>query len=541
MRVKAKMFAAFLSIAVLTGLVGLVGGFTADRLGKEGVRVAERLAPLGDAAMEIKLTATRAHLIFEEIMAGDEGEDVQAVWGLLDETLFYVDAILHGGENDEGTFHASQDPAVRAKIEGVRGKVERFIEAARVRHATMRDVQAQEGLDDAAFDESFEGFIAEADEAEGLIHAQMAASVAALRADSGRGVTLITVAALLTFGLAAVAAVLIGRNVSGRIDSLASAMEKIAAGDLAIGVPHVKSKDEIGVMARTVEVFKDNGVERGRLESERFGLDEERAGRVAAIEALIAAFDEDAGKSLATVQGAAEALTAVSTQISACVDEATHNVETVAAASRDLSASITEVEANTTASRTIANNAVTEVTNAANAYKELNAATQQINSIVALIGDIAEQTNLLALNATIEAARAGEAGRGFSVVAGEVKALAERTGQATTDINKCIQEVQHSTGTATSAMDAITAIIAEIDRRALGVADGVNQQSQTTADIAANAQSAAGATLRVVQSVKGDQGTAASTSILGATDKLQQNFSSLQKRIETFLGDIRAA
>ena len=147
------------------------------------------------------------------------------------------------------------------------------------------------------------------------------------------------------------------------------------------------------------------------------------------------------------MQSAVEALSAVSAQISTSIDEATQNVQSVAAASKDLSASITEVEANMKASRTIAGNAVAQVESAANANKELNAATQQINAIVALIGDIDEQTNLLALNATIEAARAGETGRGFSVVAGEVKALAERTGQATTDINKCIQEVQHSTGT----------------------------------------------------------------------------------------------
>ncbi len=86
--VKAKTYSAFIAMAVLTGIAGLIGGWTASNLGEDGVLVAERLAPLGDAAMEIKLSATEAHLVFEEIMAGDAGEDIQVVWKLLDETRF---------------------------------------------------------------------------------------------------------------------------------------------------------------------------------------------------------------------------------------------------------------------------------------------------------------------------------------------------------------------------------------------------------------------------------------------------------------------
>ena len=92
------------------------------------------------------------------------------------------------------------------------------------------------------------------------------------------------------------------------------------------------------------------------------------------------------------------------------------------------------------------------VRNAAQTVQELGASSDQIGEIVQVIDDIADQTNLLALNAAIEAARAGEQGRGFAVVADEVRKLAERTTKATKEIGEMIKKIQGDTGGAVKSI-----------------------------------------------------------------------------------------
>ena len=160
-------------MALLAGITGAFGVYYSSSIGKTGHEVGAELAPLGDAAMEIKLTATTAHLIFEEIMGGDASEDVAVVWELLGETVWYCDAILKGGENDEGHFVASRDPAVLSKMEAVKASVLAFTASAKERHAGLGKEGVDQAEADARFDEGFERFIAQADEAESLIHDDM--------------------------------------------------------------------------------------------------------------------------------------------------------------------------------------------------------------------------------------------------------------------------------------------------------------------------------------------------------------------------------
>lgn len=161
--IKTKLIGSFLILAILAGVTGFVGYSGMNRVGEEGVTVGVKLAPLGDAAMEVKLTAANAHLLFEEIMAGDESEDINEVWQLLNETLFYCNAILSGGENDEGTFFASENPAVLEKMQQVKKSVENFIESARKRYESRTSAAGTGSEADQNFDSSYESIMSDLD------------------------------------------------------------------------------------------------------------------------------------------------------------------------------------------------------------------------------------------------------------------------------------------------------------------------------------------------------------------------------------------
>ena len=153
------MFGA-VGFALVIVFIGAVSLYSTTRLGQTGRHVGQALAPLGDAAMEIKLTATQAHLLFEEIMSGDEGEDIDEVWRLLEESRFYVTAILDGGSNDEGTFLATDIPEVREIITEVGVSLDDFAALARTRYASLGEGQGVGSDADAEFDALYDDLVA---------------------------------------------------------------------------------------------------------------------------------------------------------------------------------------------------------------------------------------------------------------------------------------------------------------------------------------------------------------------------------------------
>lgn len=153
---RTKLLGSFIVVAALVAVVGFIGTRYTASVADKGVYVGDHLAPLGDAAMEIKLTATTAHLLFEEIMAGDEGEDINEVWRLLDETRWYANAILNGGKNDEGTFYPSESPEVRKEMQSVLAKVDAFIISAKQRYAQHAGKAGIGSAADQEFDSTYD-------------------------------------------------------------------------------------------------------------------------------------------------------------------------------------------------------------------------------------------------------------------------------------------------------------------------------------------------------------------------------------------------
>jgi methyl-accepting chemotaxis protein len=362
----------------------------------------------------------------------------------------------------------------------------------------------------------------------------------------------------LLLGLAL--AYVIGRSIVGPVVGMTGAMTKLAGGDKSVAIPAQDSTDEIGDMAKAVDVFKQNMIRADQLADEQRAEQEIKAKRQVAIEGYIATFESGVRGSLDTLASAATEMRATSqsmsataeetsaqaTTVAAAAEQASANVQTVATATEELSSSVSEIGRQVSESTRIAGKAVDEATRTNTTVQGLSAAAQKIGDVVKLISDIASQTNLLALNATIEAARAGDAGKGFAVVASEVKSLANQTAKATEEIAAQVAAMQGATSEAVTAIQGIGGTIGTISEIATTIASAVEEQGAATQEIARNVQEAAQGTGQVSSNIVGvnqaaaETGTAANQ-VLVSAEELGRQAETLRGDVSTFLANIRTA
>jgi methyl-accepting chemotaxis protein len=221
-------------------------------------------------------------------------------------------------------------------------------------------------------------------------------------------------------------------------------------------------------------------------------------------------------------------------------------VQAVASATEELSSSVSEIGRQVQESSNIASQAVRQAQQTDARINELSQAAGRIGDVVKLITAIAEQTNLLALNATIEAARAGEAGRGFAVVASEVKQLASQTAKATEEISAQIASMQTATQDSVGAIKEIGGTIGRISEIAGAIAAAVQEQGAATGEIARNVGEAAKGTAEVASNITavnrgaGETGSA-SAQVLISAQSLSAESDHLKAEVEKFLSTVRAA
>ena len=370
----------------------------------------------------------------------------------------------------------------------------------------------------------------------------------------------IAITVLLSIILGIALACILNIAITRPIKTLTNVMQRLAGGNNEVDIPGIERSDEIGEMSRTVQVFRDNAIERTQLQEQNDIEANKRNQRQERVETLIDGFRavaremlESVGRTANGLDNTANNLTGLARDSAGYASEtqdASHetssSVQTVTSAAEELAASIGEIARQVEQTTRIIEKATTATRETNEKVEGLTRAAAKIGEVVTLIQAIAEQTNLLALNATIEAARAGEAGKGFAVVAAEVKELATQTSRATEEISSQVNEIQGATKESVLAIGEITTTMSEVNRYTGVISAAVDQQGAATSEIARNVQFAAKGTGLVLTSMEQlttavDKTASSAETVLSASGELSEKTEKLNFEVEQFLKDVAAA
>jgi len=544
------------AVAIAIGATGIIGLGTMDeattRIERAGINM----------TMGARLNRNLVELNRIEYRLAANPSDVTQVTDLVDNWTRMVEERL-------ATVEAAADPIQQEMLARIRTLYERYQNELEATIATARQNQGAEisAGQQAVLEEVIKSrplvdglareiaaFVDYTDQKAATISTDASTTAATLR---------------LTMGLVAGIGILVGvamgsliarHGVVGPLKAAVECLRRLASGDLAVAIFGTDRKDEIGEIAKTMQVFKDNAVERERLRQEQEAEQKAKEARAEAVARMIERFDAEVSEALQIVTSASAELEATAQSLSSASEEtsrqaagvasasaqASANVQTVAAATEEMTSSIQEVARQMEDARKVADTASAEAETAQAQVNSLKDAGHRIGEVVELISGIAAQTNLLALNATIESARAGEAGKGFAVVANEVKELANQTARATEEIGSQVTAMQGTIDGAVQAINRIVEVIFKLNDMAATVASAVEQQTAATGEIGRNAAEAAKGTEEVSSNITGvtqaaESSAAGAAQVLSASGSLSEQAARLKNQIDRFINDVRAA
>ncbi len=521
---------------------------------RRATALAEEVDRLGREVGESHMALLRALNLFQTGIAMAAGEDAVEEarthlgqgMAIADEIETRIDSMI--GEDEQSVFGA-----LRAALESYNTSADQILKTL-----LIDSFSAAMLLDGT--ERRFAGFEQAEAAARDIATALDSTSKQAVAETLHTNITLVILTMAAAVVLSIVAAIILARAISKPTKALTSSMQALADGDRSVDVPAITRRDEIGAMARTVMVFKDNLMASDRLTSERQVIEQQQRARSEHIENSTRLFDGSVADvlggvtdSVGKLKATADTMLSVATQtaeqarsVAGASQLASTNVEAVAAATEEMAGSIGEISRQVAQSTRMIDGAVAEAGQANTQMRNLASAAESIGTVVELINQIASQTNLLALNATIEAARAGNAGKGFAVVASEVKNLAGQTAKATEEITGRVQQIQSVTNDTASAIQNIGDVIRQIHEIGTSIAAAIEQQGAATGEIARNVQSAANGTQTVSASIQhvneaAESAGTAAAELREATERLSSQTESLRGTVDEFLSDVRAA
>lgn len=550
----AKGFAATAQDAkVLERLGRKIGAHARALVRSQGQTLAIASRVLGDAAGQVT-QAARVQVLANQLRVAQRDLSLSEARYIAMPNQEKADSLL--AQRDQMALIIQQLSAALADDKDHEETVQRIMESAERYSISLAAVITAFGQQD----EAVNNMTSVAEKAVESVLLQEQALRRAAQETQENAVTLVAIVTVLALGFGVVVAIVLNRAVSGPLRVMARAMKALAQGDLAITVPAIGRRDEVGQMADAVQVFKDQAIAVSKLQVEQQKRAEQRAhDKRQEMLALAQGFEAQVGGVVQAVRQAvgdidtrmgdmvtmAQETESQSDAASLAMRNAIAAVEAVAAATEELSASIAVVNQQVVESSQGATEAVSQADAMADTMDILVRAGEEIGAVVKDINEIAEQTNMLALNAAIEAERAGVAGKGFAVVAGEVKQLAGQTSQATENITKKITDIRSATDNTVAGLATIRSHIMAIDSVSSSIVQAVGEQEAATREIAESAQTASAAAGDVGDNIANVHETAirsgeAVKAVTQAVGVLETQSDVMVTQIDGFLGSIRS-